>query len=171
MLPAVVDWGSVSPSGCVLKTVDEGNFKSGVSRIYSTGVNISIVLNSEVPGVTGVALRSAYLDVPARIYVRGPGTLMELTSLSSNASLYFDYTLDEYEVLEVDLSTLPAQVSSSTGADVSNIMLPTSSPAAWRLNPEDNSVLLKVGGATAATKAWLCYSEQAYAMEAIFCGC
>ena len=151
-------------SSCYVSGIHEGSAATGGGLIVTSDrVTLPATLTSSFSGQTTVTLCDNWLDVAPKIYLRGTGLLASITNTTNNAKLLFEYQLDANEIIEIDLTDLPVIISSSFYNDISQRLLPNSSPSSWRLDPGENVIVINFSG----TQSWICYRPSAFAAESL----
>lgn len=159
---------------CYTTHIIKGSKKLGFARFYT-----SYIMAYTVPTVTSLfnyptEIGVCQSDMPTEPFfiVYGPGRLSEITNQTTNASLYFDYTLSNSEILFIDLRGVTRVVSSIYG-DVTYTLLSASTPASWKIVPGVNSVLIKFANnsTSSTTRAIISFTRNALAAETLCCEC
>lgn len=150
----------------------------GYAVIYFNG---GIADTTEIFNVSEVVLCDNRLTTRPVIYIQGPGQLKSISNQANLSKTFLDYTFlpgpivsgiqASSEILVFDFTESPTRVTSTLFGDLTDNLLPSSTPIA--LEPGENyiTVTFAEGSTTAHTKAWLCYKETALSAEAIQMEC
>lgn len=85
----------------------------------------------------------------------GPGRLIQFINSTTGEAIYFDITLNNGEVVTLDLRIGAKSFESNTRGNIINRILPGSDISVWRLSPGDNDISLFINDSSAsATMTW-----------------
>lgn len=172
---------SISARKAGVPNVDGVICANGVQNYAVIYFNGGIADTSEVFNTTTVTLCQNRLRTRPIIYVQGPGQLKSISNQANLTRTFLDYTFlpgqivlgvqASSEILAFDFTQSPTQVTSTLFGDLSNNLLPSSTPVI--LEPGDNfiTIIFAEGSTTSNTKAWVCYQETALSAEAIQMEC
>ena len=173
-----IAYGHVSTfaySQCYMEQTLCGSEKLNMARFYST-----YLLGGDSPTVTSYVSQPNIIqvcesDLPAspRFIFRGPAKVTEVTNQSYGLSLYFDYTIQENEIVIVNLEPSPPEITSSLNGNIVYSMLPASTPSAFKLFPGENSIIVKATWNTVDSNTLFAiqYNRISLAAESLCCDC
>lgn len=177
MLPDV-SFGYVSGftyAQCYMAQTLCGSEKLELQRFYATyllsGTSTTITTSTSQPNVLDLCVTD--MPVSPRFILRGPGKVNEISNQTYGLSLYFDYTIAANEIVIIDLSQSPPEITSSLNGNIIYSMLPASTPGAFKLYPGENSIIVKATWNTVNSNTLFAvqYNRAALAAESLCCDC
>lgn len=152
-----------------------GSEKLELERFYAAFLLSSdtTTITTYAPQPTNVSVCQNDLPVSPRFILRGPARITEISNQTYGLSLYFDYTIQASEIVIIDLTSSPPEITSSVNGDISYSMLPASTSGAFKLFPGDNSVIVKSIWNTVDSNTFFAiqYNRNALAAESLCCDC
>lgn len=151
-----------------------------VNRIYvNTATNQATSTFATVDASTTITLCKNHNEVYPRLYIKGPGTLIKITNLTTETSVYLDYEFSQLlsnginsaEILEFDFSQNPITINSNFFGNVSNKIELGSQRILFSTG--DNYLVLQFTGGSVQsnTQAWSCWTNNALSAESLQMEC
>lgn len=152
-----------------------GSEKLGLNRFYTT-----YLLSSPEPTMTSwfstpeiITLCSGDMPTEPTFFIVGPGKLTEITNQTQGMSLYFDYGVENGELLMIDLNQTPVKITSTLYGNITASLLPASTPSSFKIVPGENSIIVKFnpGTTNAITRSIVQFNRKALSAETLCSNC